>query len=260
MHSETQEQPAKMKNGAHQPGRMRIGELSRVSGVSRETIHYYLREGLLPPAEKVNARVSYFNADHLEQLLLIKQMRQAHLPLSVIRKQLEATQVILLGRVVPKFIQFLKLDGEEPELSLDSAAEYAHLTREQLAKLEALGVLGPEVKGGRSPYTQADADAAAAARLLLDQGIELENLRLVSRYAALSEQELGFLYHHLVLPALKAGRREEVSAGLGLQALLLIEAYQRRQFRRSIGMFSQAYSALANPLDDSPASAGPQEG
>ena len=28
--------------------RMRMAELERLSGVPRETIHYYLREGLLP--------------------------------------------------------------------------------------------------------------------------------------------------------------------------------------------------------------------
>ncbi len=40
----------------------RVGELAREAGVSGETIHFYLREGLLPPADKVNARVS--NAGH----------------------------------------------------------------------------------------------------------------------------------------------------------------------------------------------------
>jgi len=52
---------------------MRVGDLAREAGVSRETIHFYLREELLPPAETVNARVSYFDESHLVRLRVIKE-------------------------------------------------------------------------------------------------------------------------------------------------------------------------------------------
>jgi len=68
---------------------MRVGDLARAAGVSRETIHFYLREGLLHPPEKVNARVSYFDESHLARLRLIKAFQQAHVPLAQIREQLK---------------------------------------------------------------------------------------------------------------------------------------------------------------------------
>lgn len=48
-----------------------------------------LREGLLPSAEKVNARPSYFDDGHLARLRLIKAFQQAHTPLARIREQIE---------------------------------------------------------------------------------------------------------------------------------------------------------------------------
>ena len=117
-----------------QPAQMRIGELARVSGVRRETIHFYLREGLLPPPDKVNARVAYFDAGHLARLHLIKELQRAHLPLAIIREQLDGFQGLspeaLIDRALPKLIEFLNIDGEEPELSAATVAEHADLTEE----------------------------------------------------------------------------------------------------------------------------------
>jgi hypothetical protein len=103
---------------------------------------------------------------------------------------------------------------------------------------------------GRLRYTQVAAMAAAAARLLLDQGVELESLRFASRYAELAEQEMGFIFHHLLSPSFKAGRREEVSGGLGMQALQQLEGYMRRQVRREFGLHGRKFSNIADPLDE----------
>src|SRR5690606_18236712 len=71
--------------------RMRMAELARVSGVSRETIHYYLREGLLPRPVKGGKTVAYYDESHLERLTLIRRLREEkYLPLAVIRRIVEA--------------------------------------------------------------------------------------------------------------------------------------------------------------------------
>ena len=232
--------------------RMRIGEFSRIAGVSRETIHFYLREGLLPPPEKVNARLAYFGAGHLARIRLIKQLKQVHLPLAAIKEHLEYVQgrsVADINEVfIPKLTDFLGIDGDESELGVGEIAEEAGLTRDQIARLEALGVLRPKSADGTLHYTQAERNAAAAVRTLLDQGVKLEDLRFVQRYADLIHQEFGFLLHHLIRPAVAAGRREQVSATRGFQALRTIEAYLQRQFRRQYGMFSHQWDQLPDPL------------
>jgi DNA-binding transcriptional MerR regulator len=234
---------------------MRIGELARAAGVSRETIHFYLREGLLPPAEKVNARVSYFDDTHLVRLRLIKAFQQAHTPLARIREQLEGMSrygsqdsPALRERAVAVVTEFLSLDGEEPPLTPAEVAERAGLSLDQLARLEKLGVLQPQLVDAGSLYTEAEAEAAAAARTIMDQGVALEKLRFVQRYSDLVEQESAFLLHYLIKPALAAGRRDQVSATLASRALRVIEAYLRRQYRRRTLLFPLDIPDLPDPL------------
>lgn len=234
---------------------MRIGELAREAGVSRETIHFYLREGLLAPAEKANARVSYFDESHLVRLRVIKAFQQAHIPLAQIREQLEGMSKMGVPpnpaaseRVMAVVTEFLGLDGEEPPLERSEVARRAGLTLEELTRLEELGVLEPQSVDGRSLYTEADAEAAAAARTILDQGVELEKLRFVRRYTELTEQEMGFLLHHLIRPAFAAGRRDQVSATLATRSLRVLEAYLRRQYRRRTLLFPPEIPELPDPL------------
>ncbi|KUP95458.1 MerR family transcriptional regulator, partial [Thermobifida cellulosilytica] len=51
---------------------MRIGELSRRSGVSVPTIKYYLREGMLPEGERTAANQVRYSESHLRRLRLIR--------------------------------------------------------------------------------------------------------------------------------------------------------------------------------------------
>jgi DNA-binding transcriptional MerR regulator len=68
-----------------------MAELAARSGVSRETIHFYLREGLLPRPRKGGRTVAYYGADHLDRLRLIRRLREEkYLPLAVIRRLLDA--------------------------------------------------------------------------------------------------------------------------------------------------------------------------
>jgi DNA-binding transcriptional MerR regulator len=51
---------------------MRIGELSRRSGVPIPTIKYYLRERLLPPGAATAANQAEYDEGHLRRLLLVR--------------------------------------------------------------------------------------------------------------------------------------------------------------------------------------------
>ncbi|APR80336.1 putative transcriptional regulator, MerR family protein [Minicystis rosea] len=70
---------------------MRMAELASRSGVARETIHFYLREGLLPRPAKGGRTVAYYGEEHLERLKLIRHLREdKYLPIAVIRRLLES--------------------------------------------------------------------------------------------------------------------------------------------------------------------------
>ncbi|MEO5731910.1 MAG: MerR family transcriptional regulator, partial [Byssovorax sp.] len=78
-------------DSAPQPLSLRMAELSARSGVPRETIHFYLREGLLPRPRKGGRTVAYYGEEHLERLRIIRRLREEkYLPLAVIRRLLDA--------------------------------------------------------------------------------------------------------------------------------------------------------------------------
>jgi DNA-binding transcriptional MerR regulator len=128
---------------------MRMAELARRSGVSRETIHFYLREGLLPRPEKGGMTVAYYGEEHLERLRIIRRLRgEKYLPIAVIRR-------LLLSPAPPA------------EGDVDVLAEVLHLIPEgghasaatspdALAAADARGLLGPRRRAplGADPAEQ----------------------------------------------------------------------------------------------------------
>ncbi|MFN8578319.1 MAG: MerR family transcriptional regulator [Candidatus Sericytochromatia bacterium] len=64
----------------------RIKQLIEKTGVSRETIHFYLTEGLLPEPNKKTKNMSWYSQEHIERLNLIKELQEKQfLPLKVIK-------------------------------------------------------------------------------------------------------------------------------------------------------------------------------
>lgn len=55
--------------------------------VSKETVHYYIREGLLPRPPKRGRNIADYNDSYIERIRLIKELQDNYfLPLSVIKK------------------------------------------------------------------------------------------------------------------------------------------------------------------------------
>jgi DNA-binding transcriptional MerR regulator len=66
-----------------------IGELSELSGVTRRNIHFYVQQGLLPPAEGAGIGARYSDA-HLLRLQAIPLLRARSLRLDQIRERLSS--------------------------------------------------------------------------------------------------------------------------------------------------------------------------
>lgn len=70
---------------------MRMRDLEKASGVGRETIRYYIREGLLPEPDKASRNSARYSDVHVARLKAIKRLQEERfLPLAVIRELLEA--------------------------------------------------------------------------------------------------------------------------------------------------------------------------
>jgi AcrR family transcriptional regulator len=65
-----------------------IGELERESGIARQTIYYYVRTGLLPPAQKARRSRGLYTDDHLALLGEIEELRAQGLRRATIQTKL----------------------------------------------------------------------------------------------------------------------------------------------------------------------------
>src|SRR5215831_8358856 len=69
--------------------RLRMRDLEKATGVGRETIRFYIREGLLPEPERPGRNVALYDPSVVARVHLIKELQQKRfLPLHVIRSML----------------------------------------------------------------------------------------------------------------------------------------------------------------------------
>lgn len=70
---------------------MRMRELEKRTGVGRETIRFYIREGLLPEPERASRNSASYTDHHVATVRAIKRLQEERfLPLAVIKTLLEA--------------------------------------------------------------------------------------------------------------------------------------------------------------------------
>ncbi len=70
---------------------MRMRELEKKTGVGRETIRFYIREGLLPEPERASANSASYRDEHVTRLRIIKRLQEERfLPLAIIKSLLNA--------------------------------------------------------------------------------------------------------------------------------------------------------------------------
>lgn len=133
---------------------MKMKELERVTGVGRETIRYYIREGLMPAPERPKPNVAIYGAAHVKRLDLIKRLQQERfLPLSLIKTIVTSEA----DNPVAGFEAFIGLETRLGPL------------------LSERGARGP---GGLAPRLLAD--VAAEAGVDLDDALALEGMGLLA--------------------------------------------------------------------------------
>ncbi|MBI9076532.1 MAG: MerR family transcriptional regulator [Desulfatibacillum sp.] len=141
---------------------MKISELAKVAEVPKETIHFYIREGLLPKPRKRARNMADYDDSYIERLKYIKELQDKHfLPLSEIKKivkrwskgtplqgavlQLQSEYFSAVERLLPGEIKGEMVFSQTTGLNL-----------KWLARMEAWGVITPELVDGEKTYSQDD--------------------------------------------------------------------------------------------------------
>lgn len=200
------------------PFRLKMRDLSRLTGLDRQTIHFYIKEGILPEGEKTGPNMAVYGQKHLERLTLIKRLqREQFLPLRVISKlfhegegDVTVAERALLHEVRARLPLAMGGSGESTEtLPVAEAARRFAITVRDVRELAEAGLITLGSDGKSVP---------------LDQLFHLEFYGTLER-AGLTRR-LGFSPRDLVLIADAMDALFEQERRLLLERLATLDATQ----------------------------------
>ncbi|MEE4262574.1 MAG: MerR family transcriptional regulator [Desulfobacteraceae bacterium] len=174
---------------------MKISQLVKRTGVPKETIHFYIREGLLRKPRKSGVNSAEYNETYVDQIQLIKDLRDNYyLPIPEIkkivkdfRKQSPSDQAV--SQFHSRFFRPAdRLFSNEIE-GRDAFRQTTGLGKKWLAKAEEWGVITPEILAdGGALFSQ---DDVAIGKLMVDMdrlgfgpkdGHDPEDLRYIAEF------------------------------------------------------------------------------
>jgi DNA-binding transcriptional MerR regulator len=150
---------------------MKISTVVKRTGVSKETIHFYIREGLLRKPYKPGVNVAAYNENHVKQILLIKELRDNYffpIPLikkiiKKVKKQTASDQAFF--ELHSKYFRPADrlLSGEI--IGQDAFQAATGLGRKWIHKAEEWGLIQPQMRDGEAVYSL---DDVAIGKLMVD--------------------------------------------------------------------------------------------
>ncbi|MCC5873530.1 MAG: MerR family transcriptional regulator [Gammaproteobacteria bacterium] len=201
-------------------------DLEAATGIGREAIRFYIREGMLPEPERPGRNVAYYNDDHVLHIRAIKRLQtEAFLPLAAIRDLMKTADVRALaegrGPEIAALLPSMLGEGEAgPACTLDAAAAMSGLHADEIEAMARRGIIdiGPD-------GCLADRDARIcrlwgelrAAGFEASDGFDLDHLQ---RYQEVSAW-LADLEVTKFLGTLATRQGSEAAARVGAEGLLL---------------------------------------
>jgi DNA-binding transcriptional MerR regulator len=163
-----------------QPG-LKMRELEQATGVGRETIRFYIREGLLPEPERPKRNVARYSDVHVARLKSIKKLQQERfLPLNVIKTIVKAQD----GEPASGIESFVGLENAlypllgdpeklEPRRLVDVAADSGFEIAD-VDELVSLGFVNVDERDGERWLDSRNARIVALWRGIRDAGFSEE--------------------------------------------------------------------------------------
>jgi len=72
------------------PAPYRMRDLCELTGLSRQTIHFYIKQGLVPPGRNAGPNMAHYTEQHVERLQLVRRLQKERLlPLKTIKVLLD---------------------------------------------------------------------------------------------------------------------------------------------------------------------------
>ena len=163
------------------PTGIRIGEVMRRAGVTRATIHHYVREGLLPEPVKTSRNMALYAVDCIDRVLLIKSLQENY------RRSLAEVRELLEGAKGHEALTRLKarVNAESPAdfasppaveaLSMDEVLDRTGFPREELDGFATRGLVALHTTDGVLGLREHDVHVIDALARLRDAGFDQDH-------------------------------------------------------------------------------------
>jgi DNA-binding transcriptional MerR regulator len=172
----TNEADAQMNAG------IKIGELIKRTGVTRATIHHYVREGLLPEPEKTSRNMALYDPGCIDRVLLIKGLQsQTRRSLNEVKTLLEDAadhegirklQTMLEVEALRTQSSPLSPEGSRSHLSVTQLSKRTGFSKRELDEFDGLGLVNQYTKGKKKLVKPADVAVADALAALAAAGFD----------------------------------------------------------------------------------------
>ncbi len=139
----------------------RIDDLARLSGTTVDTVRFYQREGLLPPATR-RGRTMVYGPHHLERLERIRELQARHFTLKGIRALVEEGRLRMLDRL---------FSSRRRSLTREELVAESGLDIEIVDRLEEAGIIAPPDSHGALAYDGEDLAVLSAMGAAISRGM-----------------------------------------------------------------------------------------
>ena len=144
--------------------KMRMKQLSALTGVPKATIQFYIKEGLIPRPIKTHANMAYYTEQHINAIRLVRELQaKRYLPLSVIKQitkyggnTLSADEIRTIVELNGKLFRGLRESLTIKKATAQQLSERTNATLKEIRDLERIRILHPIVKGKKKYYDEDD--------------------------------------------------------------------------------------------------------
>ena len=170
-------------------------ELEARSGVGREAIRFYIREGMLPEPERPKRNVAFYSEEHVRRLQTIRKLREERfLPLSVIKSLITSSEFDALAarEALPgleHLLPALVYGVAAADSPLDEVAATHGFEIRELEELHAIGAVEIRDSDGRKWLDSRDVAIVKiyaemrAAGFTPERGYQVEDLKRYVEFA-----------------------------------------------------------------------------
>ncbi len=213
----------------------RMKDLCERTGLPRQAIHFYIREGLLPEGRKTGRNMAYYGAEHVDRILLIRRLQEERfLPLRAIKvvlgakdRSLTDAQQKLLREVKQHLVGTSLVTSAPRKLALLPLCERTGIARAEVERMADLGLLSIDTDSqGRPNIAESDVWLIESLSQLRGAGLS---------------RELGFGPDDLLI-------FEDAISGVFLKEIALISERLQHLTARDVAAIVQRVQPIVNQI------------